>query len=206
MAKHAAIEFNRLLDELFLKRTHWIRTAVRSSPQGRPPVLNRRGITKAIERLQDLASECLAEDYAWSEFDRLVEEKRQWHVTTSKGWGRDAKKKSFNLWFDRTIRFQNCIYIFWSNSTCLYVGRTMRGKGRPQSHFNTHWLSKTTRIDIYSTSSGNEVPKLECLAIHRFDPVYNKRRASKKMWAKTCPVCDVHEMIDDELRGIFYLK
>lgn len=152
MAKHAAVEFDRLLDQLFLKRTHWIRSTVRSSPQGRPPTLNRRVITKTIEQLQDLASECLAEDYAWFEFDRLVEERRRWHSTTRKGWGRDAKRKSFSLWFDKTIRFQNCIYIFWSNSTCLYVGRTMRGKGRSQSHFDTHWFSKTTRIDIYSTS------------------------------------------------------
>lgn len=206
MAKHAAAEFDRLLNKLFVKRTRWIRTAVRSSPQGRPPTLNRGVITEMIEQLQDLASESMAEKHAQLEFDRLVEERRRWHSTTKKGRGRDAKRKSFSMWFDKTIHFHNCIYIFWSNSTCLYVGRTLRGKGRPQSHFDTHWFSRTTRIDIYSTSLSSVVPKLECLAIHRFNPIRNKRRASKKMWAKACPVCDVHEMIDDELRSIFYLK
>lgn len=206
MAKHAAVEFNRLLDNLFSRRTHWIRKAVQSTSVGRPPTLSRRGVTNTIMQLQTLASECLAEDYAWSEFDRLVEERRQWHVTTRKGWGRDAKRKSFDLWFDQAIRFENCIYLFWSNSTCIYVGRTIRGKGRPQVHFNTHWFSRTTRVDIYSTRSPREVPKLECLAIHRFDPVYNKRRAAKKRWTKPCPVCEVHDYIEDELRYIFALK
>lgn len=206
MAKHAAVEFDRHLNKLFLKRTHWIRNTVRSSMRGRPPILNRRRISKTIKHLQDLASECLVKDHASSEFNSLVKEKRWWRVTTSKGWGRDAKKKNFNQWFDKNIFFPNCVYIFWSKSTCLYVGRTLRGKGRPQSHFNMHWFSKTTRINIFSTSSASEVPKLECLAIHRFSPVHNKRRAANKMWAKKCPVCKVHEMIDDELRSIFYLK
>ncbi len=202
MAKHAAVRFDRLLKSLFSRRTHSIRTLVRSPQRGRPLILNRSGLNKTIQQLQDLASECLAEDYARTEFDRLVDKRRRWHVTKSKGWGREAKKRNFNQWFDTKIPFPNCIYSFWSNSTCLYVGRTIRGKGRPQSHFDTHWFSKTTRIEISSTSLGSEVPKLECLAIHTFNPVYNRRRASKSMWAKKCPVCKVHEMIKDEISTI----
>lgn len=206
MAKHAAVEFDHLLNELFRRRTHWIRAEIRSPQRGRPSLLNRHGLTKTIRQLKGLASACIAEEFAWSEFRRLAGKRRQWRVTKSKGWGRETKKKNFNLWFDKTITFQNCIYVFWSNSKCLYAGRTIRGKGRPQSHFDTHWFSRTTHVDIHSTSSASEVPKLECLAIHTFDPVYNKRRASKRMWAKKCPVCEVHEMIEDELRSIFYLK
>jgi hypothetical protein len=50
------------------------------------------------------------------------------------------------------------------------------------------------------------VPKLECLAIHRFRPRENGMKASIPKWAKKCPVCVAHELIADELRRIFALR
>ena len=206
MAKHAAAWFEDELDELFRARTHWIRTTVRGGKAGRPPIFDRHKVTKVIESLQDHASICLAKDCAQYEFEKLVNKKRGWHVTASKGWGRDAKRRNFDTWFERKIPFRNCIYLFWADSTCLYVGRTVHGKGRPQAHFEKYWFSRVSRIDVYSTSKASEVPKLECLAIHRFNPTENRRKASKKKWTQKCPVCEVHQWIHDELRDIFALR
>ena len=83
---------------------------------------------------------------------------------------------------------RSCIYIFWAGQRCIYVGRTVSGRGRPQQHFEKGWFARVTRIDIYATGSPSEIPRLECIAIHNFDPVKNKRRASKAKWTKKCTI------------------
>ena len=93
-----------------------------------------------------------------------------------------------------------------AKSKCIYVGRTIKGKGRPQSHFVKFWLNSVSRIDIYLTSQSSQVPKLECLAIHRFHPKENGMKASIPKWAKKCPVCEIQKNIRSELRQIFSLR
>ena len=206
MSSRAVVQFRRELNHLFEKRTFWIRKAIADGTTRRPPVLRRKQITKVIECLQSLATKCLADDFAHQEWNRVVRKKKQWHVTRGKGWGRSEKKDHFNKWFTRYIPFKNCIYIFWAKRRCIYVGRTVNGKGRPQSHFIKFWFGSVTRIDIFSTSAASHVPKLECLAIHRFRPRENGMKASIPKWAKKCPVCVAHELIADELRRIFALR
>jgi len=204
--KWAANQFERVLFRLFRDRTHRLRDLVKSPGSGKVPGFNRKKREKAIGELQKLASSCLVKDYAKREFKKLVDKKRQWHVTTKKGWGRDKKKKSFDSWFSKHIPFPNCIYVFWAGPKCKYVGRTIKGKGRPHSHFNTYWFGCVTRIDIYSTSLSSEVPKLEFLATHRFNPTMSKIKSSKKKWTRKCPVCQTHKTISNEIRTLFRLK
>lgn len=199
-------QFELELDKLFKARTHWLRQAVGMAKPGKPPTFDRRKLNKSIEKLQKIASQSLVEEVARSEFERLVCEKRQWHPKRGKGRGVEEKKRSFNEWFDYSISFPNYIYIFWAGRKCKYVGRSVRGRGRPQMHFDKYWFGPVTRIDVYSTSKASEVPKLECLAIHRFAPSENKKRAANKKWTKKCPVCEIHERIRSELRRIFKLK
>ena len=97
----------------------------------------------------------------------------------------------------------NCIYIFWAGKRCMYVGRTVRGRGRPQQHFEKGWFARVTRIDIYATGSPSEIPRLECIAIHNFDPIKNKRKASKAKWTKKCTICKGLKTIERELQQIF---
>lgn len=206
MGKHAALAFSRQLVDLFERRTHWLRARVNKPGRGRAPSLNRSTVTRGIDRLQKLASACLAAQYARREFDKTVDQHKQWHVTKRKGRGWREKKRSFGRWYTTNIDHRNCIYVFWNRSKCLYVGKTVRGRGRPQSHFGKIWFPRATRIDIYSTSQKSQVPRLECLAIHRFNPSENRQRAALKKWTKKCPVCIVHSQIRKELRRIFSLR
>ena len=206
MSKQAAVKFRRELDSLFQKRTFWLKKAVDRDLKTKTPVFNRKERKKAIKRLQDLATECLAKDLAVKEFKNTIGKKKQWHAKKGKGWSRKKKKLHFNRWFSKHILFQNCIYIFWSRKRAIYVGRTIKGKGRPQSHFEKYWFGSVTRIDVFSTSRASEVPKLECLAIHTFNPKHNSIRGSIPKWAKKCPVCEVHKKISAELRRIFSLR
>ena len=206
MAKHAALAFNRQLDGLFHQRTYRLRSLVSKPGRGRTPEFNRAKITRGIRELQQLASNCLATQYARREFDTTVDQHKKWQITASKGRGWREKQRAFGRWYANKIDHRNCIYVFWQRSKCLYIGKTVRGRGRPQSHFSKIWFPKATRVDIYSTSQKSQVPRLECLAIHRFQPSENQQRAATKKWTKKCPVCVVHAEIRWELRRIFSLK
>ena len=206
MARHSAVQFDRRLHKLFDDRTVWLRRAVRQRNPGRPPSFDRKKVSRTISALQELASQAVVKKAAQREFSQIVDKKKQWRVSNSKGWGWRAKRESFDSWFQLKIPYPNCIYVFWAGRKSRYVGRTVRGKGRPQSHFGKSWFPGITRIDIYSTSSPSQVPKLECLAIHRFQPRENGVKASFPKWAKKCPVCKVHKLIRQEIRTIFRLR
>jgi hypothetical protein len=62
-----------------------------------------------------------------------------------------------------------------------------------------------TRVDVH-VSQYSLLPKLECLATHRFQPINNKIRPSKKKWAKKCSICKLRKEVGRELKRIFRLK
>ncbi len=68
------------------------------------------------------------------------------------------------------------------------------------------WFSGVRRVKIFAVNGRSQIPKLECLAIHDFQPTSNKNKAAKKKWTKACPLCKVNKHIKDELRSIFRLK
>jgi len=106
--------------------------------------------------------------------DKLYDVKKQWHVKKGKGRGVDEKRQAFKDWSKKHIPYKNYVYIFWANKKCNYIGRTLKGKDRPQGHFEKHWFGNVTRIDIYAANAAREIPKLECLATHRFKPSRSK--------------------------------
>jgi hypothetical protein len=93
--------------------------------------------------------------------------------------------------------------VFWSDRNCEYVGRTLRGKGRPSSSFDKFWFNGVTRIDIYSVASPAVVPKAECLAIDVFNPRRNVYSSSHPKFSRKCPICSAEKEIKRELRAIF---
>ena len=202
----AQAEFNRELDELYKIRTDWLRHILGESRKGPEPIFDRKRVNRAIRRLQKIASETLAKDYAEFEFSGRVEKKSSWHITRAKGFDRDTKKRSFNKWYEKKFRHHNCIYTFWGDSRCLYIGKTEKGARRITSHFDKHWFNQATRIDVYLPSGVRDLPILECLAIHRFKPKYNKTRAEEKKYAAICPLCIVTRSIEIELHRIFALR
>jgi hypothetical protein len=199
-------EFERKLERLFHRRTSWLRKAIGKKRPGRPHIFNRKKVKPKLDELGDLAGVILAQRRARKEFRRATDGKRQWHVKRGKGYGVDAKRKKFKRWYERHIGNKNCVYVFWAGKKCVYVGRTLHGKGRPAGWFDRVWFQPVTRIDIYSVLRRSEVPKAECLAVHLFDPSENKNLPSFGSYTKECPICQSTKEIDHELKSIFRLR
>jgi len=205
VAKHTAVTFDRHLQKLFDDRTHWLRRQVRKPGRGKAPSLNRAKVDRAIHRLQSLAEDYQLNSHAIARLRGLYKLKKQWH-TSNKGWGIDQKRKAFVQWFDKNIRHDNCVYVFWAKRKCRYVGRTLAGKNRPQSQFQKYWFLGVTRVDIYASQGAREIPKLECLATHLFQPIYSKVKPAAQKWFSKCPICETRRLIRSELKAIFRLR
>jgi hypothetical protein len=197
--------FERELNRLFHKRTHWLRQKLGAKGAGKPPEFRRGTVDAGISKLQVIASDALAHQLAKEEFDTYVTSRSNYHV---KGWGPQDKKKEFEKWFaTRFHKSKGLIYAFWGNDRkCIYIGRTGSGGSRPSSHFQKYWFSPVKRITIFSIKQRSHIPKLECLAIHRFRPTHNINKAATKKWTKACPLCTTHKYIERELRDIFRFR
>jgi hypothetical protein len=196
--------FTRVLDKLYRRRTQWLRTILTRRERGRPRVLSRTKRDREIRKLQHIASQALPRKLARKAFEESDVKKRYWRV---KGWGDELKEKLFRQWIRKRIpRRHGKIYVLWAGKRCRYVGRTIGSGMRPSIYFQQSWFRGVTRIDVYSTSKKRALPRLECLAIHRFWPTENSIRAAKKKWARKCPVCRIHRDIEHELRGIFSFR
>jgi hypothetical protein len=206
MPTQAAYRFRGELERLYRRRTHWLRCIVEGRPPGRAPSLSRARVRNVVATLQDLASDALATKLAKNDFETGTRRRKSWHAKKGKGRGSDAKKRSFNRWFDEHFKPGAYIYVFWRRRQCVYVGKTLRSGRRVSSHFEKHWFAGVTRVDLYSASGGRVLPALECLAIHRFRPSRNKFRAERRKWTRKCGLCLLHRRIDHELRSIFRLR
>ncbi|HAH20593.1 MAG: hypothetical protein A2Y00_02005 [Omnitrophica WOR_2 bacterium GWF2_43_52] len=196
--------FERKLDQLFLDRTFNLRCMLGLKKRGPKPQITRKKINKAIEDLQGLASRILASGLAKKEFEENAGPKKGRKIT-GRGW--KPQKEKFDRWFNKEFPNQDeLVYVFWNKDKCLYVGRTGNGGSRPSSHFNRKDIPKITRIDIYPAKSKVYTPKLECLAVHHFEPRANAYKPSEKKWTKKCPLCAIHKQITAELRKIFRMK
>lgn len=192
------------LDKLYRDRTHWLRLVIGDKTLGRPPKVNRKRVSKSIEQMQNLASIAFAKKLAKNEFKKFSPQKQAW---PKKGWGPKKQKDLFNDWFKMNLADnRNFVYVFWKNKKCIYVGRTGSRGSRPTDHFGYTWFLSITRADIYPVKQRSQLPKLECLAKHRFLPSRNAIRPAKEKGAKKCPMCKKHKDIHDELRDMFRLK
>jgi|SRR5208282_332164 len=205
MSARAATQFERVLLKLFRTRTHELRSRIWPT-SGLAPTLTRKRVRGSIEALRNIAEV----DYLRSKNARKIlsdyDHKRQWHSKKGKGFGISAKKRSFKNWYGKRITTKNCVYAFWNGSRCLYVGRTLRGKGRPTSHFEKHWFGKATRVDVYGFKGRKDVPRFECMLTHKRKPSYSRMRPSSKRYYTPCPICEGRKFIGNEVRWMFRLR
>ena len=197
--------FDHELNSLFRQRTHWLRRQLGTKKTGKPPGFSRKKVNAGITKLQKIASKALAHKLAKSEFDEHVASRKNYYV---KGRGPNDKKKRFEKWFAASSgRTRGLIYAFWGNKKkCIYIGRTGSHGSRPSSHFEKFWFSSVKRVTIFAVRGKSHIPKLECLAIHHFQPTRNKNKAATKKWTKACPLCITHKYIESELRDIFSFR
>jgi hypothetical protein len=196
------VRFKKEINVLLGKRTHWLTTTLFSKTLGRPPALNQKILKGHIKKLQNIATEALSKSLAKREFEKCVPHKKRWSV---RGHGNPKKKLAFLVWFGKHFPLtKRYVYIFWGKGNhCLYIGRSGKQNQRPSNHFHTDWFSKTVRIEIFTTNSYKDLPKLECLGHHYFKPTYNKIKPSESKWTSSCPLCDMHKSIETELKSIF---
>jgi hypothetical protein len=116
------------------------------------------------------------------------------------------KRRMFLEWFESQRINRNCVYAFWARHRCRYVGRTLNGKNRPQSHFQKFWFLGVTRIDIYHSKKKRSIPKLECLLTHRFDPQHSRIKPSGRKWSSRCPICEAQSLVRADVRSLFRLR
>ncbi|MGZ9189085.1 MAG: hypothetical protein ACXW39_03380 [Nitrospira sp.] len=143
MARMAARQFDGELTRLFRARTHQLRAKVWPA-RGATGKVTKKKVWASIGKLQKLSDGVLLSSKQAKFILRNYDYKKQWHPKRGKGFGRAAKKRHFKDWYERNITTQNCVYVYWGRSGCLYVGRTLNGKGRPSSHFEKHWFGKAT--------------------------------------------------------------
>lgn len=195
--------FNRVLDRLYERRTDTLRHLL-VPKKGQLLTLTKKTRERKIRELQEIASKSLAKNLAKREFEKAVSKRRTWRT---KGWGPEKKLKEFRAWVRRRIhRKRGKVYVFWRSDECRYVGRTCGSGLRPSRHFRRSWFKGTSRIDVYLTRQKRSIPRLECLAIHRFRPTKNKVKAATENRTAKCPVCTTHKEIRKELRKIFRFR
>ncbi|MBL9086236.1 MAG: hypothetical protein JNM10_03765 [Planctomycetia bacterium] len=199
-------EFNSALRKLFERRTAWLQEAIGSNGPGPRRKYNSKRVKKSINNICCVARRILVREHANDVLADDVHETRRWHPKKGKGHGRAAKQKSFRAWYRKKIAYRNCVYLFWNKNRCLYVGRTIRGAGRPDDHFEKHWFGSVTQIDILAIRQPSLVPKVECIAMDKYEPTYCRVKAADKHYAKKCPVCSTERDVKDELKTIFRVK
>jgi hypothetical protein len=203
--KKLARQFDHELERLFDARVHGLRSTIWAAP-GAAPAITKEKIRKSIGRLQDLAEAALLRTKRSRRVLRGFDYKRQWHAKKGKGFGRPAKKRSFKRWYEQEITTRNCVYVFWNSKSCLYVGRTLNGKGRPSSHFEKHWFGKATRVDVFAFDRKKDVPRFECMMTHRFKPSYSRMKPSSKRYHSRCPICEARTEIKSDVKSLFRLR
>src|SRR5947207_5250489 len=92
--------FERELDDLFVRRTHWLRQELGRKGAGKPPQFSRRTVNDAIANLQVIASDALADKLAKEEFENHVTWKKNYQIA---GRGVAEKKKRFERSFNKNF-------------------------------------------------------------------------------------------------------
>jgi hypothetical protein len=151
---------------------------------GKPPDFSRGKVNAGIKELQKIAFHALASKLAKTEFNEHVVLRRNYHV---KGRGYEDKREKFDKWFAAKFKRKTSglIYAFWGNrNKCIYIGRTGSRGSRPSSHFEKFWFTGVKRVTIFEIGTKSHIPKLECMAIHRFPPYGIRTRRLQKSGLK----------------------
>lgn len=165
--------------------------------------LKREQVNRKIEQINEILDQSYGRKLFKKEF-RKHTKNESWRIR-GRGW--EDEQYNFEKWFYR--KFQNhkyFIYVIWANKKGLYVGRTAQGVGRISFHFRERAYASAKTIEVIRVQNKSHLPKLECLGIHYLRPLNNRTVASRLKWTKSCPVCDMQQKAEREIRWIFRLR
>jgi hypothetical protein len=196
-------QFRRRLVALFRRRAAGLEARLGLRGGGAVPTFSRQVRNREIDRLLELGEDLAVAKEGRRTFWRSCQTPIRWQVTRGKGHGRHSKKANFKKWYDRRIGKDACVYGFFRRNRCLYIGRTEHGGGRPAAHFDRHWFGAATRVAIFVPEQKRSVQMLECLAIHLFQPTYNRAKSTRKRFRSKCPVCSTVRQTRRDLLRLF---
>lgn len=206
--------YDEILLDLHYRQSHDLRVFLGTYKNSRKKVLSKTYFNDQVALLQYEITSTEVKNAYKSEFSDQNTLKLKWKI---QGRGVITKKKNFKEWYDQKRddefnwflrnRTENFIYIFWGNNKkCLYIGRTGKGGSRALSHFTKYWFSRATHIEIFHTSNSRRLNKMECLAIHYYQPSYNVVKSARQKSAHVCSICDHQKYIKSQMNKIYYNK
>ncbi|MEK7469884.1 MAG: hypothetical protein AAB074_21155 [Planctomycetota bacterium] len=190
-------DFHRKLDDLWSRRTEELRALVGIRHRGPRLKFNKKIREQRIRELTELATEILRED-AKDEIEARLNQTGRRHI---RGYGIQDRFDRIWDWAESWIRGP-IVYLFWKGSRCLYVGRGNSWK-RLGSYEKSWYLKEADLLEVLCVAGKSNLPLVECLCVHLYEPRDNKSKPANKKWGKSCPICLTHDRIQDELRFVF---
>lgn len=194
-------QFARRLDHLWHRRTDELRALVIPRGVGKPPSFTKQVRERMINELLDVASTILVRRQAKPEFDEIVKRRR---LRFLRGHGLLERGRGMIQWAGDTLSGP-IVYSFWRGKRCLYVGKGETWK-RLRAYEKSAYVQPGNSIEVFEITGPRQLGKAECLAKHLYDPRDNRVRPAKVKWGKKCPVCRKHDLVREELRGLFRMR
>lgn len=195
-------QFESKLNDLWHRRIAYVRSLVLRR-QGTPKVFSKQFREKCISELQKIATRVLLRQGAKKEYHKVVSHSRRNKISP-----REAHDTERLLLWAEKHGATPTIYSFWRGSKCLYVGKAENFVSRFRQYVGakSRYLGTGVTIKAHFIKRRSQLGQAECLAIHLFEPMYNKMKAAHRAWGKSCPVCKVHDQIKDELQSLFSIR
>lgn len=196
--KQQAVEFMHHLDDLWLRKSAWVRKLVAGPGSHATKKTYTVGICK--KKIDQMLEAC-------EDLFVLKMARRELYAVTLYSHQRKITGHGYRDRFERMYKWALCkfsgpiIYMFWKGNRCLYVGRGDSPK-RLRAYRKSYYLKATT-LEVFRIQSKSQLSKAECLAVHLYEPKDNAIWPASRKWHKKCPVCNRLKKVEDELEWLF---
>lgn len=197
---HIQKQFAARLDRLWERRTAQLRAVVIPRGRGGVPKFTREVRTRFIDELLDLATAVLVKRDALSHLRSITDRRR---LMLIRGRGYMERGDRLLEWAEKLKG--PIVYAFWRKKRCLYVGKGSSPR-RLRHYYRSAYLLRATCIEVFPVLRKSCLAQAECLATHIFKPRDQRMNPARVKWGKKCPICEEHDFIRSELKGLFRMR